>query len=103
MCREEIIPVVVEKFNMLPNSEKENSNMDHVFYGLHVIHNLGVYAKKQFLSWEMITEEQGNMHGGFIVTQKSQTYNLLFDVSKLLSKSHRDKKNLERLMNGRHI
>ena len=28
------------------------------------------------------------MHGGFKVTQMSQTYNLLFEVSKLLSKSH---------------
>ena len=28
------------------------------------------------------------MHGSFKVTQMSQTYNLLFEVSKLLSKSH---------------
>ena len=32
------------------------------------------------------------MHGGLKVTQMSQTYNLLFEVSKLLSKSHGHKK-----------
>ena len=43
------------------------------------------------------------MHGGFKGTQKSRTYNLLSEVSKLLSKSHGDKKKMEKLMNGRHI
>ena len=32
------------------------------------------------------------MHGRFKVTQNSRTYNLLFEFSKLLSKSHGDKK-----------
>ena len=49
------------------------------------------------------------MHGGLKVTQMSQTYNLLFEVSKLLSKSHghkkkqTNKKKMEKLMNGSHI
>ena len=75
------------------------------------IHSLGSYAEKAIFEWEKIIEEQGNMHGGFKVTQMSQTYNLLFEVSKLLSKSHghqkknkqTNKKKMEKLMNGSHI
>ena len=79
---------------MLPSAEKGKiSNMHQVFCGLHVIHNLGTYAEKPIYEWEKIIEEQGNMHGGFKGTQKSRTYNLLFEVSKLLSKSHGDQKN----------
>ena len=52
------------------------------------------------------------MHGSFKVTQMSQTYNLLFEVSKLLNKSQghqkkkkkkKKKKKMEKLMNGSHI
>ena len=67
--------------------------MHHVFCGLHVIHNLGKYAEKAIYEWEKIIEEQGKMHDGFKLTQKSRTYNLLFEISKLLSKSHGDQKN----------
>ena len=72
------------------------------------LHSLGTYAEKATFEWEKIIQEQGNMHGGLKVTQMSQTYNLLFEVSKLLSKSHghqkqTNKKKMEKLMNGSHI
>ena len=56
--REQIIPFVVENFNMLPNTEREKiNNMHHVFCGLHVIHNLGTYVEKAIYEWEKIVEE----------------------------------------------
>ena len=72
---------------MLLNAERETiSNIHHGFCGLHITHNLGMYAKKAIYEWEKIMKEHGNIHGGFKNTQKSRTYNLLFEVSKLLNK-----------------
>lgn len=51
-----------------------------------------MYAKKAIYEWEKIMKEHGNIHGGSKNTQKSRTYNLLFEVSKLLNKWHRDQK-----------
>ena len=75
--------------------------MHHVFCGLHVIQKLGKYAEKAIYEWEKIIEEQGKMHDGFKLTQKSRTYNLLFEISKLLSLT--EIKKMEMLMNDRHI
>ena len=64
--------------------------MHHVFCGLHVLHNLGIYSKKAILEWEKIVEEEGSSHGGFKTTNR--TYDILFEISKLLSYSHGDQK-----------
>ena len=99
---EEIILFVVKSISMLPHAEKKtNSNRHHVYYGLHVIPNFTTYAEKATYEWEKIFEEQCNMHGGFQNTQKSPTYNFLFEVSEFLSKSHGDKKDVM-LIHGRH-
>ena len=66
--------------------KKKSARCTMFFVGF--IHSLGTYAEKAIFEWEKIIEEQGNMHGGFKVTQMSQTYNLFFEVSKLLSTSH---------------
>ena len=65
--------------------------MQHTFCGLHVMHNLGTYAEKTIYECENIIEKQGKMDGDFKVTQKNWT--ICFEVSKLLSKFHGDKKN----------
>ena len=69
--------------------------MHHVFCGLHVLHNLGIYSEKALLEWEEIAEDNnGNkhIHGGFHNSTRSRSYDLLFEVSKLLSYSHGDQK-----------
>ena len=66
--------------------------MHHVFCGLHVLHNLGIYSKKAILEWEKIVEEEGSSYGGFKTTN-SRTHDILFEISKLLSYSHADQKN----------
>ena len=94
---------MVKNISVLPHAEKEtNSNRHHVYYGLHVILNFTTYAEKATYEWKKIFEEQRNMHDGFQNTQKSLTYNLLFEVSEFLSKSHGDKKYVMPI-HGRHI
>ena len=76
----------------MPDNQKENiNNMHHVFRGLHVLHNLGIYSEKTILEWEKIMEEEGSSHGG-LKTTNSRTYTILFEISKLLSYSHGDQK-----------
>ena len=58
--------------------------------------------QKKELEKEKIVEEQGKMHDGLQNTQKTPTYNLLFEISKFLSKSH-GAKEMERLINGKYI
>ena len=90
--RETVIPFVIENYQSLPDKQKENiSNMHHVFCGLHVLHNLRIYSEKAILEWEKIVEEEVNSHGGFKITN-SRTYDILFEISKLLSYSHGDHK-----------
>lgn len=53
----EVLPYVVSNYSTLPESEiTKISRMHHVFCGLHVIHNLGVYADKALLEWESVVE-----------------------------------------------
>ena len=89
---ETIIPFVIENHKSLPDKQKESiSNMHHVFCGLQVLHNLSIYSEKAILEWEKIVEEEGNSHGGFTTTN-SRTYDILFEISKLLSYGHGDQK-----------
>ena len=86
----------------MPDNHKENiSKMRHVFCGLHVLHNLGIYSKKAILEWEKIVEEEGSSHGGFKITN-SRTHDILFEILKLLFYSHAIRK-MEKLTNGKHI
>ena len=66
--------------------------MHNVFCGLHVLHNIGIYAKKAIKEWENVVLEDSSNHSGF-VTNNSRTYDLLFEVSKLTSLSHGDQHN----------
>ena len=91
--RTEVFPFLVDNFNVLPEEEKEKvSRMHHVFCGLHVLHNLGIYAEKAISEWEKITLTNPAAHGGFS-TNNSRTYDLLFELSKLTSVSHGDQRN----------
>ena len=65
--------------------------MHHVFCAVHVLHNLGIYCEKAILEWKQIVEEEGSSHGGFKTTN-SRTYDIFFEISKLLSYSHGDQK-----------
>ena len=57
---------MIENYKSLPNNQKEiTSNMQHVFCGLHALHNLGIYSEKAILEWEKVVEEEGSFHGGF--------------------------------------
>ena len=91
--RKEIIPFVIKNYELLPEDEKEKiSRMHHLFCGLHVLHNLGIYAEKALLEWEKVVEEAGNIHGGFKNSANSRTYDLLNELSKLTSYTHGDQR-----------
>ena len=54
------MPFVVKNYNILPDDEKEKiSNIHHVFCGLHVLPNLGIYAEKSLIDREKTVEEEG--------------------------------------------
>ena len=92
MERKECLPFVVKNY-ILPDDEKEKiSIVHHVFCGLHVLHNLGIYAEKSLIDWEKIVEEQGTMHGSFKNSSNSRTFDLLHEILELLSRSHGDQK-----------
>ena len=89
--REEYLPLVVQNYNILPDDEKENiSNIHHVFCGLHVLYNLDIYEEKSLIDWEKIVEEGGTTHGSFKNSSNSRIFDLLYETSKLLSRSHGD-------------
>nr|XP_047132169.1 uncharacterized protein LOC124811083 isoform X1 [Hydra vulgaris] len=91
--REAILPFVVENYDQLPLNEKlKISQMHHVFCGLHVIHNLGIYAEKA-IEWEKVVEQEGSIHGGFKSSQNSRTFDILYELSKLTSYRHGDQRN----------
>ena len=75
--------------------------MHHVFCGLHVLHNLGIYSKKAILEWEKIVEEEGSsmedlkpqIVGHMIFCLKSRSYcPIVMQIRKI-----------EKLTNGEHI
>ena len=90
--RSDILPFVIEKFDDLPDHEKAKfTRMNHLFCGLHVVHNMGLYAETAMREWLKIvclTEK----HGGF-TTSNSRVYDLLFEISKLCSYTHGDQRN----------
>ncbi len=92
--RKELIPLVVENYDKLPDSAKDKiTRKHHVFCGLHVLHNMGTYAEEALNEWEKIVEESGNLHGGFKNGNFSRTYTLLDKLSKLRSYAHGDQRN----------
>ena len=90
--RSDILPFVIEKFDDLPDDEKAKfTRMNHLFCGLHMVHNMGLYAETAMREWLKIvcfTEK----HGGF-TTSNSRVYDLLFEISKLCSYTHGDQRN----------
>ncbi|XP_065649637.1 uncharacterized protein LOC136078250 [Hydra vulgaris] len=55
--RKAILPFV-ENYDKLPLNEKlKISQTHHVFCGLHIIHNLGIYAEKAIIKWEKVVEQ----------------------------------------------
>ncbi|XP_065671383.1 uncharacterized protein LOC136089337 [Hydra vulgaris] len=85
---------VVENYVKLPlNKKLKISQMHHVFCGLHVIHNLGIYAEKAIIEWEKVVEQEGSIHGGFKNAQNSRTFDILYELSKLTTYRHGDQRN----------
>ena len=82
----------MEKYDDLPDHEKAKfTHMNHLFSGLHVVHNMGFYvetAMRERLKIVCLTEK----HGRF-TTSNSRIYDLLFEISKLCSYTHRDQRN----------
>ena len=64
--------------------------MHCIFCGLHVLHNLGIYAKNAAFEWKKVVEEAGNIHAAFKSTTNSRTYDLLNKLSNLTSHSNGD-------------
>ena len=92
--RKDIIPFIVDNYEQLPLEEQTKiSRMHHVFCGLHVVHNLGIYAENALKKWEPIAEEINADHGGFKSSNNSRTYSLLYELSKLTSYTHGDQRN----------
>eukprot|EP00794_Sanderia_malayensis_P002877 gene2877-3328_t len=90
--REKALPHVIKNYNELSDEEKKKlATINHVFCGLHVIHNLGIYAEtamREFVKLAASVEK----HGGF-VTNNSRVYDLLYEISKLCSYTHGDQRN----------
>ena len=41
--KNEVLPLVIDNYNDLPDSEKENlAHVNYLFCSIHVIHNLGI-------------------------------------------------------------
>ena len=82
----------IERYNELPDDEKDKiARMNHVFYGLHVVHNLGTAAEaavKECLKIVAVIDK----HSGFI-SKNSKIYDMSFEVSKLCSVTHGDQRN----------
>ena len=92
MWRKTVLPKIIENFDTIPDEEKQKLKTVHqVFCGLHVIHNLGIYAEKALLEWEKIVEEEGSVHGGFKNSNNSN--DLLYELSKLTCYTHGDQRN----------
>ena len=51
-----------------------------MFCGLHVLHNLDIYAEKSLIDWEKIIEE-GTTHGGLKNSSNSRPFDLLYGIS----------------------
>ena len=90
--REKALPHVIKNYNELSDEEKKKlATINHVFCGLHVIHNLGIYAEaamREFVKLAASIEK----HSGF-VTNNSRVYDLLYEISKLCSYTHGDQRN----------
>ena len=90
--RKEMLPLVIENYNDLPICEQEKfAKMNHVFCGLHVIHNLGVAAESAVKEWVKIAT-MVDKHAGFN-TKNSRVYDMLFEISKICSSTHGDQRN----------
>ena len=90
--RNEVLPLVIENYNDLPDSEKEKlTHVNHLFCSIHVIHNLGIYAEGAVKDWEKIAAVL-SQHGGF-QTSNSRTYDILYEISKLCSYTHGNQRN----------
>ena len=63
-----------------------------MFCGLHVLHNLCIYAEKPLIDWEKNVEEEGTTHASFKKSSNSRTFDLLYEMYKLLSRTHGDQK-----------
>ena len=61
-----------------------------MFCGLHVLHNLCIYAEKPLIDWEKNVEEEGTTHASFKKSSNSRTFDLLYEMYKLLSRTHGD-------------
>ena len=80
--RNEVLPLVIENYNDLPNSEKEKLTcVNHLFCSIHVIHNLGISAEGAVKDWEKIAAVL-SQHGGF-QTSNSRNFDILYEISKL--------------------
>jgi len=66
--------------------------MHHVFCGLHVVHNMSIYAEKALIEWEKVVQQEGVAHGEF-KSSNSRTYDILYELSKLTSYAHGDQRN----------
>ena len=90
--RDNVIPKVVENYSDLAEAEKEKlSRVNHLFCGIHVLHNLGTYTEESVKEFEKIAALV-NQHSGF-QTSNSRTYDMLYEISKLCSYTHGDQRN----------
>ena len=56
---ETVIAFVIENYQSFSDNQKENiSNMHHVFCGLQVLHNLGIYSEKAIFEGEEIEKRK---------------------------------------------
>ena len=77
--RKEVLPLIIERYNELPNDEKDKvARMNHVFCGLkHVVHNLGTAADAAVKEWVKIAAVIHKQSG--FVTKNSRIYDMLFE------------------------
>ena len=55
---ERIIPFVIENYESFPDNQKKNiSHMHHVFCGLYILLNLGIYGEKTTLEFDQVVKE----------------------------------------------
>ena len=79
-----MLPAVLADYNILSAEQLSNIvRMNHTFYGLHAIHNLGSTAKETLREFETLVGIPSTL-----VKQKSQSCQLLWELSKAFTRGH---------------
>ena len=84
-----VLPAVVSDFNNLSANQLSGLvHMDHVFCGIHAIHNVGSVCKEAIKEFEEIAGDIPHETRGPLQKSEACTCSLLWELSKAFTKGH---------------